>query len=83
MEEEIYGDDILSKAIEYSESTQFEEEIDRFRRKYRTVFNDHSSKQKDGMVEEQVSQWDYINFRRLIDRKYYLENFLNYELIIH
>ena len=56
MEEEIYGDDILSKAIEYSESTQFEDEIDRFRRKYRTVFIDHSSKQKDGMVEEQVSQ---------------------------
>lgn len=55
MVEEVYGDDILLNAIHYSESVQFDNEIENFKRKYFSLFEDQITQQKNGMEAEQAS----------------------------
>ena len=55
MSEEAYDDSIMSKAIDYSESANFECEISKFRLKYRCLFEDHISNLRNGSDDEQVS----------------------------
>ena len=56
MSENTFDGMIMTKAIAYSESANFECEISRFRQKYRYLFEDHQvSNRRNGTDDEQVS----------------------------
>ena len=54
MAEEICGDDIILRAIEYSESGRFEDQMDRFKDKWSHFFNEQIDNQANGSGDEQV-----------------------------